>query len=123
MKVKRYQAKAGDGINKSTLKRVNTFFSTPQDAITEALYLKEKMDFKYEKHIQWDFDAKITGSMEKIKILKGYLDGDRKTNPFYLEILSSEQKKDIPIATPLKNKKSFTNNELKMIENVGLLFQ
>jgi hypothetical protein len=123
MKVMRYQAKVGDGVNMSTVKRLNTFFSTPQDAIAEALCLKEKMDSKYEKNIKWDFEGKITESKGKMKILKGYLNGDRKTHPFYLEVQSSEQKKDIPTATPLKNKKSPSKKELKMAEKAELLFQ
>jgi hypothetical protein len=122
MKVKLYQARAGDGVNMSTLKRINTFFGTPQDAIAEALCLKEKMDTKYNEQIQWDFDGKITGSSEKVKILKGYLGGDRKSHPFYLEVQSSEQLKDVPTVSPLKYKKGLSAKEKKVIKKAELLF-
>ena len=122
MKVKMYQAKAGDGVNKSTLKRMNTFFSTPQEAIAEALCLKAKMDTKYHEQIQWDFEGKITGSKEKVKILKGYLDGDRKTHPFYLEVQASEQLKDVPTVSPLKVKKGLSAKEKKVVKKAENLF-
>jgi hypothetical protein len=122
MKVKLYQARAGDGVNMSTLKRMNTFFGTPQDAIAEALCLKEKMDAKYNEKIQWDFEGKITGSSEKVKILKGYLDGDRKSHPFYLEVQSSEQLKDVPTVSPLKGKKGLSTKEKKVIKKAETLF-
>jgi hypothetical protein len=120
---KLYQAKAGDGANKSTLKRMNKFFKSPQDAIVEALYLKEKMDEKYNKEIQWDYDGKITGTKEKAKILKGYLRGNRKSNPFYLEVLSSEQSKDVTPVTPLKYKKDLSENDLQVMKSTKLLFK
>lgn len=123
MTVTLYQAKVGDGVNMSTLKRMNTFFETPKDAISEALCLKEKIDTKYNKKIQWDFDGKVTGSNEKIKILKGYLDGDRKSHPFYLEVQSSEQLKDVPTVSPLKGKKSLSAKEKKVIKSAEHLFQ
>jgi hypothetical protein len=122
MKVKLYQARAGDGVNMSTLKRMNTFFCTPKDAIAEALCLKEKMDAKYNEKIQWDFEGKITGSSEKVKILKGYLDGDRKSHPFYLEVQSSEQLKDVPTVSPLKGKKGLSAKEKKVIKKAETLF-
>ena len=122
MTVKLYQARAGDGVNMSTLKRINTFFGTPQDAIAEALCLKEKIDAKYNKKIQWDYEAKITSKNEKVKILKGYLDGDRKSHPFYLEVQSSEQLKNVPTVSPLKVKKGLSAKELKVVKNAEQLF-
>ena len=122
MTVKLYQARAGDGVNMSTLKRINTFFGTPQDAIAEALCLKEKIDAKYNKKIQWDYEAKITSKNEKVKILKGYLDGDRKSHPFYLEVQSSEQLKNVPTVSPLKVKKGLSAKELKVVKNAEHLF-
>ncbi|WML44439.1 hypothetical protein [Neobacillus sp. PS3-40] len=122
MTVKLYQARAGDGVNMSTLKRMNTFFGTPQDAIAEALCLKEKIDAKYNKKVQWDYEAKITGKSEKFKILKGYLDGDRKSHPFYLEVQSSEQLKNVPTVSPMKVKKSLSDKDLKVIKNAEHIF-
>jgi hypothetical protein len=118
---KLYQAKAGDGLRKKGMKRADTFFNTPLEAASEALSIKEKMDAKYQNEIQWDYEAAITGSREKMKILRGYLAGNRKTNPFYLEILSVETSKEVSAVSPLKPK-SITNDDQKMLDHVHQLF-
>lgn len=121
MKMTLYQAKAGDGLRKKGLKRADTFFSTPLEAVSEALGIKEKIDAKYQNEIKWDYDGVITGSRKKMKILRGYLAGDRKTNPFYLEIQSIESKKGIATVPPLKPK-SITTDDQKVLDNVHDLF-
>ncbi|KHF39983.1 hypothetical protein [Halalkalibacter okhensis] len=110
-----YQAKAGDGFKRTGLKRRNSYFNTPQEAIVEALALKEKMDVIYNNEIQWDYQGKITGSFDKISFLKGYLRGDRRTKPFYLQILSldSIEKSKLPSSSISKK----MNSEDKKIFN------
>jgi hypothetical protein len=120
MKIKLYQAKAGDGIKKKGFKRADSFFRTPEEAVSEALALKERIDKKYKNEIQWVYDGKITGSTKKMKILKGYLDGNLESHPFYLEILSMEQK-DVPTVSPLKPKK-MSAEDRKVLDNVVRLF-
>lgn len=100
-----YQAKAGDGFKKKGMKRTDTFFKTAQEAVSEALALKEKMDKTYKNEIHWDYKREISGKTDKLKILKGYLHGDRDTNPFYLEILCVKQLKTISTTSPIKVKK------------------
>jgi hypothetical protein len=120
--MKLYQAKAGDGLRKKGLKRADTFFKTPLEAASEALSIKGKLDAKYQNEIQWDYDAAITGSREKAKILRGYLSGDRGTNPFYLEILSVDKpKKGVSAVSPLQPK-SITTEDQKVLDNVNQLF-
>lgn len=105
MTVTLYQAKAGDGLKKAGMKRANTFFQTPQEAVSEALALKERMDARYKNAIQWDYDGLITGSTKKLKILKGYLGGDRGSSPFYLEISEVPSAKETRHIPPIKPKK------------------
>ena len=83
-----YQAKAGDGFRKKGVRRTDAFFNTLQEAVSEAFALKEKMDVTYKHEIQWDYTRDVTGSSSKMKILKGYLAGNRETQPFYLQIIS-----------------------------------
>ncbi|MFC3885116.1 hypothetical protein ACFOU2_17235 [Bacillus songklensis] len=121
MTVKVYQAKAGDGIKKAGMKRANSFFSTPQEAVSEALALKERLDAKYQNEIEWNYDGLITGSTKKLKILKGYLAGNRASNPFYLEILSHEPLNLIQIASPMKPKR-LTSEDRKVLDRVEQFF-
>jgi hypothetical protein len=112
-----YQAKAGDGFKKVGMKRSKSFFSTPQDAVSEAFALKEKMDSQYKNEIQWDYDCSIKGSADKLRILRGYLGGDRETDSFYLEISSIESIDDIQAVSP-KKAKSLSTEEKKIVKKV-----
>lgn len=112
MTVMLYQAKAGDGFKKKGMKRTDTFFKTPQEAVSEALALKEKMDKTYKNEIHWDYNREISGKTDKLKILKGYLNGDRDTNPFYLEILCVKQLKTISTKSPIKVKKMSKDDKI-----------
>lgn len=104
MLVTLYQAKAGDGSKKKGLRRTNSYFSTPEDALSEVFALKEKMDTRYKNQIEWDYQGVFTGTVEKMKILRGYLKGNRKSTPFYLEILSVENNDQIKPVSPIKPK-------------------
>ncbi|MFD1737498.1 hypothetical protein ACFSCX_13135 [Bacillus salitolerans] len=106
-----YQAKAGDGYLKKGMKRTNTFFMSAQEAVAEALALKEKMDKKYKNEIQWDYNTKLSRSSKTVNILKGYLGGVRETSPFYLQIVCMEQDQDYDISTPIKPKKMNKNDK------------
>lgn len=117
MTVTIYQAKAGDGLKKAGMKRVNSFFSTPQEAVSEALALKERMDTRYKNEIQWDYDGLITGSTKKLKILKGYLGGNRNSSPFYLEISAIQSAEQARLIPPIKPKK-MTSKDQKVLEKV-----
>ncbi|WP_078380417.1 hypothetical protein [Sutcliffiella halmapala] len=119
MSVTLYQARAGDGIKKRGLKRADTFFSTPQEAVIEALALKERMDHTYQNEIDWDYKAMLKGSTSKLKILKGYLGGNRESNPFYLEITSTENDKVKPVS-PIKPKN--VSKEDKKVEKTVVKF-
>lgn len=112
MTVTSYQAKAGDGLKKAGMKRVNSFFNTPQEAVSEALALKERMDKKYKNEIQWDYDGLITGSTKKLKILKGYLGGNRDSSPFYLEISSVQSVEQTCLTPPIKPKKMTSKDQM-----------
>jgi hypothetical protein len=116
-----YQAKAGDGVKKMGIKRVNSFFGTPGEAVSEALALKEKIDAQYKNKIKWDYDGSLTGSTKKLKILKGYLNGNHDSHPFYLEILSVEPLEHVQIVSPIKPK-SVTLEDQKVVERVAQLF-
>jgi hypothetical protein len=102
--VKLYQAKAGDGNMKKGMRRTQSFFTTPQDAVSEALALKERMDSRYANEIEWDYKSEFTGTADKMKILRGYLKGNRESTPFYLEILSVENSEKIKPVSPIKPK-------------------
>jgi hypothetical protein len=112
-----YQARAGDGFRKKGLKRANSFFSTPEDAISEVLALKEKMDLSYKNEIEWDYNGEITGTSEKMKILRGYLGGDRKSDAFFLQIVSVEQEEGLNTVPPVMPKK-LTTRDKKVISKV-----
>jgi hypothetical protein len=112
-----YQARAGDGFKKKGMKRTDSFFSTLQEAVSEVLALKEKMDSTYKNEIQWDYNGEITGSSKKMNILKGYLGGDKETNPFYLQIVSVEQKEKVSTVSPFKAK-NLTPKDKKVINKV-----
>jgi hypothetical protein len=112
-----YQARAGDGFRKKGLKRANSFFSTAEDAVSEVLALKEKMDLTYKNEIQWDYSGEITGNPEKMKILRGYLGGDRETNAFFLQIFSVEQEGEINTVSPVMPKK-LSPKDKKVISKV-----
>lgn len=114
-----YQARAGDGFRKRGLKR-DTYFRTAEDAISEVLALKEKMDTKYNNEIAWDYAGDITGSSEKMKILKGYLGGDKKTDPFFLQIVSVEENDGANIDQPIQPKKLSTKD--KKVINKAIKF-
>ncbi|WP_332628818.1 hypothetical protein [Halalkalibacter flavus] len=116
-----YQAKAGDGFKRTGLKRTNSFFNTPQEAIVEALALKKKMDTIYNNEIEWDYNCKITGSVEKMSFLRGYLGGDRKTKPFYLQIVSFDSKDNTKLSSTTVSKKMNSNDE-KIFNKVIKLF-
>jgi hypothetical protein len=117
MLVKFYQAKAGDGSKKKGLRRTKSYFDTPEDALSEAFALKEKMDSRYKNQIEWDYQGAFTGTSEKMKILKGYLKGNRKTTPFYLEILSVDSAEKIKPVSPIKPK-SVTKDDQKVLTKV-----
>lgn len=117
-----YQAQAGDGFKKKGLKRTNSYFNTPQEAIAEALALKEKMDSIYKNEIEWDYNREITGSTEKMKILRGYLGGDKKSKAFYIQILSVKQKEEFNVVTPIKPK-NVSSKDKKVMTNVIKLFK
>jgi hypothetical protein len=114
MNVKLYQAKAGDGNKKKGMRRTQSFFTTPQDAVSEALALKEKMDSRYENEIEWDYKGDFTGTADKMKILRGYLKGNRESTPFYLEILCVENTEKIKPVSPIKPK-SVTKEDKKVL--------
>jgi hypothetical protein len=116
-----YQAQAGDGVKKKRLKRPNSFFNTPEEAVSEALALKEKMDLTYKNEIEWDYKWKMTGSSEKMKILKGYLGGDKETIAFYLQITSLELQDEYKVGTPIKPKK-VTAKDKKVMTKVTKLY-
>lgn len=111
-----YQAKAGDGLKKRGLKRSDTFLETAEDAVSEALGLKERMDKTYKNNITWDYEERMKGSTGKVKILKGYLDGDKSSNPFYLEISTLESADKIAVA-PIKPK-TISKQDKKVLKNV-----
>jgi hypothetical protein len=117
MIVKLYQAKAGDGSTKKGLRRTQSYFTTPQDAVSEALALKERMDSKYTNEIEWDYKSDFTGTSDKMKILKGYLNGNRESTAFYLEILCSENTEKIKPVSPIKPK-SVTKEDKKVLNRV-----
>lgn len=121
MTVLLYQAKVADGIKKKGLKRMDSFFLTPEEAVSEALSLKERIDRRYGNEIQWDYNAKMTGTKDKLKILRGYLNGNRETNPFYLEIFSSEQKKNKGTIPPIIPSK-VSSEDQRVIDHVTQLF-
>ncbi|MFC0472395.1 hypothetical protein ACFFHM_18380 [Halalkalibacter kiskunsagensis] len=117
-----YQAKAGDGFKKTGLKRTNSFFNTPREAVSEALALKEQMDLTYDNKIEWDYNGKITGSNKKLNFLRGYLGGDKETKPFYLQIVSVESPKKARKGSPIEAKK-LTSNDKKVLKKVVQLFK
>ena len=116
-----YQAKAGDGVKMKGLKRVDSFFETPEEAASEAFSLKARLDKLYDHNIQWDYKANMSGSLKKVKILRGYLNGNRKTNPFYLEIISTKKLKTSKTSSPIKPKK-MSEDDQKIVKNVSNLF-
>ncbi|WP_226036870.1 hypothetical protein [Aquibacillus saliphilus] len=118
-----YQAKAGDGFKKEGLNRKNTFFNTPTEAVSEALALKEKMDQRYENEIEWDYSGEMTGPVKKIKILRGYLDGDRKSKPFYLQIVTVENQTEQLNVVSAKKPKKVTTKDKKVLNKVVKLLK
>ncbi|QOR68790.1 hypothetical protein IM538_02460 [Cytobacillus suaedae] len=116
-----YQVHVGDGFKKKRMKRTNSFFKTPGEAISEALAFKEKMDVTYQNEIIWDYTSKVKGTVEKMKILKGYLKGDKKTDPFYLQITSVELLDEYNVVTPRKPKK-ITTKDKKVVTQATKLF-
>jgi hypothetical protein len=122
MLIKLYQAKAGDGSKKKGLRRTKSYFSTPEDALSEAFALKEKMDSRYENEIEWDYQGDFTGTTEKMKILRGYLNGNRESTAFYLEILSIENNDGIKPVSPYKPK-SVTKDDKKISTRVMKKFK
>ncbi|WP_066056571.1 hypothetical protein [Robertmurraya korlensis] len=116
-----YQAQVADGVRKKGIKRINSFFKTPEEAVEEAFSLKEKLDSRYKNQIKWDYTKKITGTLEKMKILKGYLGGDEDSNAFYLQITTSEIKRNLKLATPSKPKKVSVNDK-KVMTKVTKIF-
>jgi hypothetical protein len=111
-----FQARAGDGLKKRGLKRADTFLKTAEEAVSEALGLKERMDHTYKNDITWDYGEMLKGSTNKVKILKGYLGGDRTTNPFYLEISTTENDERKAVA-PIKPK-NISKEDKKILKNV-----
>ncbi|MET3695879.1 hypothetical protein SAMN05877753_102591 [Bacillus oleivorans] len=111
-----YQAKLGDGIKQKGIKRTDSFFSTPEEAVAEAFALKKKIDGKYDHKIEWDYEGEITGSSSNLKILKGYLHGDRKTHAFYLQIVSFKKSKKHSIVSPIKPSKLSAKDQ-KALDN------
>ncbi|MRH42115.1 hypothetical protein GH741_05425 [Aquibacillus halophilus] len=111
-----YQAKIGDGFKKKGLNRRGTFFKTPKEAVSEALALKESIDQTYKNGIEWDYNGKMTGSVKKVKILRGFLNGDRESEPFYLQILTVKKEKSSAV-TP-KKPKTVTTKDKKVLDKV-----
>lgn len=116
-----YQAQAGDGFRNKRMRRTNSYFNTPEEAVSEALAMKEKMDLTYKNEIEWDYDRKITGSVEKMKILKGYLVDDEGPKVFYLQISSFELQKEYRIVLP-KNPQKVSSKDKKVITRVTKLY-
>ncbi|MBM7662700.1 hypothetical protein JOC85_003510 [Bacillus mesophilus] len=112
-----YQAQAGDGFKEKSVKRTNSFFNTLEEAVSEALALKEKMDTTYKNKIEWDYKMKITSSQNKMKILKGYLAGDKKSKAFYLQIKLVELQEEFGVVAPKKPKKISVKDK-KVMTNV-----
>jgi len=117
-----YQAKAADGFKKKMLKRTDHWFNTPQEVVSEMLALKEKMDQTYENKIKWEYDGKVTGTLSKMNILKGYLRGDRRTKPFYLQILSAQSESERKNTSPLEVH-TLSENDEKMSKRVVSLLK
>ncbi|HWO75117.1 MAG TPA: hypothetical protein VNM69_04255 [Bacillus sp. (in: firmicutes)] len=97
-----YQAKVGDGIKQKGIKRTDSLFSSPKEAITEAFALKKKIDGQYNHKIEWDYDGEITGTSSNLKILKGYLNGDQESHAFYLQILSIKKSDKHSVISPIQ---------------------
>jgi hypothetical protein len=116
-----YQAKVGDGFKKKMLKRTDHWFNTPQEVVSEALALKEKMDLTYDNEIKWEYDGKVTGDSRKMNILKGYLRGDRRTKPFYLQILFIQTEDKMKTISPLQVDHLSKNDEKVYKKVVSLL--
>ncbi|WP_407271830.1 hypothetical protein [Radiobacillus sp. PE A8.2] len=117
-----YQAKAGDGF-KMKVNRRNSFFNTPKEAVSEALAWKEKMDERYNNLIEWDYNGKMAGSVSKFKFLKGYLKGDRKSTPFYLQIVTVDNEKDELNAVSPKEPTTVSTKDKKMLNKVVKLLK
>ncbi|UFT99852.1 hypothetical protein KO561_02510 [Radiobacillus kanasensis] len=111
-----YQAKIGDGFEKKGLIRRGTFFNTPKEAVSEAFQLKERMDKKYKNKIVWNYDGDMKGSSKKLKILRGFLNGDIESEPFYLQIVSVT--KDRRSAVSPNHAKKVTIKDKKILEKV-----
>lgn len=111
-----YQAKLGDGFKKKGLNRRGTFFKTPKEAVSEAFQLKEWIDKKYKNKIVWDYNGDMRGSSKKLKILRGFLNGDLKSKPFYLQIVSVT--KDGRSAVSPNHPKKVTAKDKKIQEKV-----
>ncbi|MDL4841229.1 hypothetical protein [Aquibacillus rhizosphaerae] len=118
-----YQAKAGDGFKMRGMNRRNSFFKTPKEAVSEALALKEKMDKRYENDIEWDYNGEMTSSANRMKFLKGYLGGDRKSKPFYLQIVTVDNQEDgFSVVSP-KKPRTVTAKDKKVLNKVIKLFK
>ncbi|RSD26123.1 hypothetical protein [Mesobacillus subterraneus] len=117
-----YQAKAGDGSKKKGLRRTKSYFTTPEEAVSEAFALKGEMDSRYANEIEWDYKGSITGKSDKLKFLKGYLNGNKESTAFYLEILRVEHDEQIVPASPIKPK-SVTKEDRKVFKKVVEMIQ
>ncbi|WP_246942956.1 hypothetical protein [Bacillus pinisoli] len=109
-RTKVYQAQVGDGVREKSVKRTNSFFNTIEEAVLEAMALKEKMDATYKNNIDWDYTKEITRTANKVKILKGYHAGGE-TKPFYLQIKAVECQDSYSIVIPKKPKKMTVQDE------------
>ncbi|RSK25818.1 hypothetical protein EJF36_02310 [Bacillus sp. HMF5848] len=118
-----YQVKAGDGFKMKVLQRKNSFFNSPEEAVSEALVLKEGMDKRYKHGIQWDYKGKMVGSVKKLKFLRGYLEGDRDTPAFYLQIIKVENEQDELQANTPKKPKKVTQKDKTVMKRVLKLHQ
>ncbi|MBM7570870.1 hypothetical protein [Aquibacillus albus] len=118
-----YQAKVGDGFKMKGLNRKNSFFNTPKEAVSEAFALKERIDKRYKHGIEWDYTRKMTGSAKKVKILRGYLNGDKESEPFYLQIVTVDNSKEGILPVTPKKPKTITSKDEKVLDKVVKLFK
>ena len=117
-----YQAKVGDGFAKKGFTRKNSFFKTPKEAFSEALALKERIDKKYKNKIEWDYNGMMKGSAKKVKILRGFLNGNRKSEPFYLQILTLDNEKENKDVVFPKKPQKLSAKDKQLLKTVANLF-
>jgi hypothetical protein len=116
-----YSVEVGDPIENSVKRNPNTYFNTISDALTDALYLVERLEKIHGKEFVFsEKEPIIKGSKENsLHIWRGYVDGI--TEPLYIQLNIEEHDEHKQLAIPNRPSSKLSENQMIFVSELEII--